>query len=311
MCRLSCPGCGLLGHGKYNWAIIAPWVAELGDEKLGPSKYRICTRCGLGWSDINYSENVLKGIYSEYRGKRYLQVRNSWEPTYSEELNRSLDFGDGFLKTRRDFITTLISEIDKNFIESASGVVDIGGGHGGVMPNWPNLENKFVLEISNAEPAEGIESITDFSDIPSNQSIDLIMCCGILEHLNSPTDFLTDLANKTRNMKSNSCRYYYFEVPNGAPKYRNNGLLPVLLIASHFKLLWRVYDKFIKRVTGSNFPIRIAEHIQFFEVQSLEYLLTANGFKVLSSSSYESLNDLPGARSLNFQSGLAIVAKIN
>jgi hypothetical protein len=40
----------------------------------------------------------------------------------------------------------LIRSVDDQIFERAKIVVDVGGGHGGLIPIWPNLLRKYVLD---------------------------------------------------------------------------------------------------------------------------------------------------------------------
>jgi len=306
--RISCPSCGSDNPSDQNKALIAPWLRELTLLKQRTTTYTVCKSCSLGWVDISYSDEVLERLYSQYRKDKYFRIRNDWEPTYTKALNNSLDYGDDFLKFRREFITKVIEGVDSNFISEAKGIVDIGGGHGGVIPDWPNLKWKYVLEVSDAEPKLGIETVTGWSQIPENNGIDLIMACGILEHLNSPREFMRDLMTSALERKGNQRQLFYFEVPYGYPRIRSNSLFGLVFFFAQFKLFWRKYDS-SKRLKKSNLvPIRIAEHLQFFTEKSLEALLTGTGYEVHLITTYDSVNALKDSKGINFGKGLIALA---
>jgi hypothetical protein len=306
--RTECPSCYSTNFLGTNRALIAPWVRELTGLKSRSALYHLCADCSLGWVDVAYPQTVLDRLYAEYRKARYFAVRNSWESTYTESLNSSLDYGEDFLRYRREYITNMISRVDANFIKSAKGVVDIGGGHGGVIPDWPHLQAKFVLEVSDAEPEEGITSVSGWENIPKSTSIDLIMACGILEHLNSPSEFLKSLSNSAFSHKGAVNQFFYFEVPYGHPSLRKNRLYPAIYAFALSKVTWRIFDKTEKLKRSLEVPIRIAEHLQFFNEESMSSLLKNNGFKIFLIEKYDSVSNLSNSKGLNFQSGLAVLA---
>jgi len=292
-------------------ALIAPWIRQLTGARSTLTRYRICNTCGLGWSSIKYTERELENLYSHYRKQKYFQIRNSWEPSYTEALNEALDGNLDFQRTRREFLTSLVGRVDPGFISRAKVVLDIGGGHGRVIPDWHSLTKKYVLEVSDSETIPGIVKVKTWAELPRSESIDLVMACGILEHLNDPNYFLKELGTKTQSIgapKSKEKALFYFEVPSGTPAPRKNWLLFSALFCAKNRLLWRRYDKIPSLRKSKLFPLRIAEHIQFFNIPSLKILLEKSGFHVLTIEEYDSMVFLPAKAGVRFDLGVAAVA---
>jgi hypothetical protein len=308
--RTNCPACNSKEISGKNRVLIAPWVRELTGLLDRSSFYFVCKHCTLGWIKIAYDDKVLTKLYEGYRGAKYLRIRNSWEKTYTSKLNNSLDYDPRFLGSRRDYVTKLISSVDEDFIEESTGVLDIGGGHGGVIPNWENLKYKYVLEVSDAEPKDGVEMITSWDQVPKGVPLNLIMACGILEHLNFPGKFVKELIESSHARDSSYTQYFYFEVPFGVPRLRKNYLYGAIYFATVNKLTWRIFDKFTILKKSTFAPMRIAEHIQFFNEKSISELLALNGYEVITVSRYDSLSSLTDSKGVNFQSGLAALARV-
>ena len=131
----------------------------------------------------------MNSLYKAYRGNEYFEVRNSWEPSYTAELNLGLNHGEEWLSSRR-------TQIEKSIVDAGydpramSSVLDFGGGHGGVMPKFPN---RYLLEANESVQLEsGVTHIRNWEDAKS-LSLDLVMCCGVLEHLNNPSELVATI----------------------------------------------------------------------------------------------------------------------
>jgi hypothetical protein len=308
--RDVCPVCEGSKKSRLNFVLIAPWIRELtGVPKLFSSLY-VCSHCSLGWSDICYTPSELNSLYSNYREDNYFYIRNKWESSYSQELNGGLNFDTSFHQTRKDFMTSLLDQVVPGFTSQSKVVVDIGGGHGAVMPDWESISHKFLVEVSTAIPTPSINKISSISEIPESLSPDLVMACGLLEHLNHPKDFVQGLMMEINSLKPTHEILFYFEVPNGVPKRRSNFLFLFAAFFSLFSLSWNIIDKLEFFKTSRFFPIRIAEHIQFFNELSLKILIEKSGMEVLAIKEYQSTDKLPGKIGLRFQQGIAAVARM-
>lgn len=309
--RKRCPACLCLSEQPNSLAIIAPWVRELAHVKARSSKYFICGECGTGWVDVNYTSLNMNLLYTDYRGPNYLQTRRKWEKSYSESFNASIDSGHTHMVLRRAQMEKLILENSPDFISSARSVLDIGGGHGSLIPNWPGLNSKYVLDVSGVDTLPGIRSIKSWSEIPIEEVLSLVMACGILEHLTSPSEFIETIADEIQSNKlMNANSLFYFEVPAGVP-YRKKQYLKFIFawLFSHQKLGWNFYDRIQLKYGRTSFPMRIAEHIQFFTPQGIEKLLTTAGLEYLGSITYSAKESLEDSEGIRFGDILGVVAR--
>lgn len=301
---IHCPACGNKNLGAGTAAVVSPWVLELSKEKHTPNpRYKICTYCNSSWFNKSYSQTVLESLYSAYRGKEYFRIRNSWEPTYTEKLNSGLNSGEDWLNGRRRQILESLESAGADLFNMKS-VLDIGGGHGGVMPRFPKrylLEaNKYVI------PEQGIELIHEWEDA-RNLSLDLVMCCGVLEHLNDPRALVSTLLEL-------NAETYLFEVPTGIPIHRkglsaNRHLLQIL---RSNRLVWRTIQRIERRLGRSwlaYFPLRCSEHLQFFSQAGLFRLLDQNGFEVLEIKQTYPNKSLTDKENLGFEIGLIAICR--
>jgi hypothetical protein len=189
--------------------------------------------------------------------------------------------------------------------------VDIGGGEGGVIPDLPNSK-KYILDSNkNLRLPSDILQINDMQDLRKINP-DFIMCCGLLEHLNNPSNFLEDLISNT-----DSTTIFYFEVPFGVPKFKKTLITSqkVLNLISSNKLIWNFalkIDKFLNMKSNLRpLPLKISEHLNFFTESGLNRLLNSSGFEVLKLQIFHTNFALPDSANVGFEYGIqALVKKI-
>jgi hypothetical protein len=311
--RTNCPACGTNDTNGVCLAIISPWVRELTGVEERSTLYSLCDGCCTGYVALTYSENELSLLYGSYRGSRYQKVRQSWEPSYTMGLNESLDYGQGSLQHRREQLTKIVESAVVGFSSNAEVVMDIGGGHGGVIPEWPNLKTKIVMDVSSTSPAEGIERITSWGEL-KQKNVNFIMVCGILEHLNNPLEFLIELV---RNVRENNSTFVssiptllYFEVPAGIPKIRSRKFQLFALALAKFRHTWRFVSEPRARKWTKQSPLRIAEHLQFFSKDGLVTLIERANLHVLHFEEYEATHGITDSKGLKFENALTLVARL-
>jgi hypothetical protein len=285
-------------------AVISPWVVEISEGRgTLVTKYIICELCSTGWFDVLYSDHVLESLYKAYRGESYFKIRNSWEPTYTKALNSNLNNGQKWLQGRTRQILNALEDARLEPSKMKS-VLDFGGGHGGVMPKFAS---RYLLEANEAViPEPGVQLIRTIEDA-KNLDLDLIMCCGVLEHLNNPTELVKTI------MELNS-RTYIFEVPTGTPMPRSgvaSSKTLLNLVASN-RFLWRTVQR-AERRAGRKwrkwFPLRCSEHLQFFSSEGLRLLLENCELEVLSISETKPNEALSDEKNLGFEVGLIAVCQ--
>lgn len=310
--RGSCPGCFTQPADFTSIAIVAPWIRELANVKKRFSKYYVCSKCRTGWADINYTTENMELLYKNYRGERYLKVRRKWENSYSESFNASIDGGEKHMSLRRNQMEALILKNSPNFISESVSVLDIGGGHGSLIPNWSSLNRKYVLDVSGVETLDGIQSIANWSDLPSGQLLSLVMACGILEHVTSPKEFLESIIAEVRQHSlMNSSSLFYFEVPAGVP-VRKRMYFKILFAftLSFIPYTWRFFDQVQLKFGREHFPLRVAEHIQFFTPSGMSALLSSVGLEFIEAQTYSASDSLDNSESIRFGEILGVVARL-
>jgi hypothetical protein len=309
--RESCPACGDSSRDLQITSLIAPWLKELAEVPLSNCQYVICQGCKSGYANVLFLKDEFYKIYSDYRGKEYLQIRHKWEPSYSQILNESLDRGDLLFKARRAELERILDQLNSNFRQNVRVVVDVGGGHGSFIPDWPSIERRIVIDVSSSDTKRGIEKYSDWSYFREPQEIQLVMNCMVLEHLNAPKEFLIRLREDFLSYCSIPEKtLFYFEVPQGIPlRSKLTSKKWLLSLASKHSFFWSLLDKLVVRKPES-WPLRIAEHIQFFTGEGMCRLLQSSGFEPILVTDFEINQALEGSAGIRFSSTLAVVAKL-
>jgi hypothetical protein len=301
---IHCPACGMKNSSKGTAAVVSPWVVELSQaENLTNPRYKICMHCNSSWFNKSYSQAVLDSLYSAYRGEEYFRIRNSWEPTYTENLNSGLNGGEEWLSGRRRQILESLESAGAA-PRNMKSVLDFGGGHGGVMPRFPK---RYLLEANESVvPEQGIELIHEWEEA-KKLSLDLVMCCGVLEHLNDPKELV-------KTMLELDTEIYLFEVPTGIPINRKglSANLFLLQILAKNRLMWRAIQKIERRLGRTwlgYFPLRCSEHLQFFSQAGLFLLLDSCGLEILEITETHPNKSLTDKENLGFEIGLIAICR--
>jgi hypothetical protein len=307
--RQDCPACGSKKRNVSLTATIAPWVRELAQLSVRRCTYVVCANCDSGWSNLCFTEDELNSIYQSYRGVRYQAVREKWEPTYTARLNKSLDSGDSNFRVRIAQMESLVSQFDEQIPSDARCILDIGGGHGSLIPDWPKVQRKIVFDVSVVDANHEIERITSWNQIGPETKIDLVLNCMVLEHLNDPLNFLIEMrSNFLKNTVDSRRTLFYFEVPDGIPIRKKFRLrTPLILALSRSAFVWRMTDR-LAISKPHMFPLRIAEHVQFFSGKGFKKLLERAGFLVVAESDYEVTKGLDDVQGIRFSGSRAVLA---
>jgi hypothetical protein len=156
-----------------------------------------CSQCGVVFLDIRFSESEMRNLYSDYRGDRYVALRDYYEPGY-RAINEQLTTGVNFIDAVERFLSSHIS--------GSIRVLDWGGDTGKNTP-FRNLAEKIdVYDLSDSLPVPGVRRVT-LSEA-SEGAYSLIVCMQVLEHVPYPE---TELRTIRRFMTSGTV--LYVEVP--------------------------------------------------------------------------------------------------
>jgi hypothetical protein len=207
----------------------------------------ICTFCSFIQTKLAFPDEAIGRLYEDYRSDSYNQERIRFEPEYA-----SIASGVGGcpqeIQARTFGLTRWLTgklNIDKKF-----SMLDYGGADGKFLPDLPG--EKYVFEISDVAPAEGIMRIRDESGLDSYSYVQL---AHVLEHVSYPLV----LARKAASFLKHS-GYLYVEVPQ------------------------ELSDGAVSRITNGDttFCLPIHEHINQFCVKSVTELLRSTGLSFVA-----------------------------
>jgi len=263
----TCPSCELQGVNTGAWAAISPWILNLGVTSQRFSNLYHCTNCDTSWFDLRYSKDGMASLYSQYRGARYVQVRNHWEPWYNIDYNSAHD-DENVLQSRisvtREFLSQFLS------IPTLK-ILDIGGDTGKITASLGASEVE-VIELSDrAATALGPK----MSQLPQ-----LAFMAHVMEHLSHPIRETRDI------LKDNKCVGLYLEVPFGKPAITGCRKSSIVKLAVSFaQRVPFIWGAFAKPGAGRLRPpavLRQSEHLTFFSEASIQALATSLGLRAHS-----------------------------
>jgi len=197
-----------------------------------------CNVCDFYGCKHRFSREEEIRLYDMYRGEEYNRMRVECEPEYDAII--SVFDEQEYAKERSIGISYLLEKnIDVAKIET---ILDYGGDDGRHIPKILANCKKYVYDISNITPLDGVNKLEEFNKIES----DFLMCCHTLEHISDLSFVMEDMKKLVRKGS-----FAYFEVPN------------------------------TKSPISSLHVNRFHEHINFFNKSSLSILLSNNGFNVV------------------------------
>ena len=254
---MDCPVCEVPATLEAM-AVVSPWIRQFGVELTRKSNYMHCLVCDLGFFDYRYTSREMSLIYSDYRGVRYTQVRNRWEPWYSHDFNSahdSVSWSDMRKKSLETFLGKYLSSTPKS-------IVDVGGDRGQYIPDLGSSK-LYVLEASNKALMPGIERVGTLNEV---SEIGLIIYSHVLEHVSEPLIELKELLEKSK--------FVYVEVPFGIPEInrarKSRIRFIIKFIASFYPSMWgKMSNPSTGRSSGKGILTQ-GEHLNFFSVKSLE-----------------------------------------
>ena len=311
---MNCKACGKVSTFQ-NYAVESPWVASLIGTKPRLVEFFRCDFCLSGSTNLQFSEIQLRLLYSNYRGDHYFTTRSAWEPKYTKSLNDSLSDSKEWMLTRKKFIEeTILRTLGESKCSQIKAIVDVGGGHGHLFPDFKNVEKRYIVDLDEHPPSS--KSVLKLASVSSIKKIDvdLVMACGLLEHLVEPQNYMNDLVS---NLPPECI--VFIEVPGGVPRerhfWKSNTSSKFLLAFSKNQSIFRValrLEKYLHKISilGAIFPMRISEHLQFFTGSGLMTLCKNSGIAVLDCGEWNINETLPGSNSMGFQSGLWLIGRV-
>ncbi len=157
----------------------------------------LCPECDFLFLDIRFSEKELSNLYSNYRGKKYTELRQKYEKDYKKR-NKDLKKGITYMNKVESFIA--------KHVKLPLSILDWGGDTGQNSPFKNNNKILHVYDLGNSKPIKQASKIGK-KDLNKN-FYDLIVCSNVLEHVSYPSETLNDIK---KNMTKQTI--LYIEIP--------------------------------------------------------------------------------------------------
>lgn len=281
----ECPVCNKNGGGVefFGFAILAPWISELLEQPIQKTKLFKCQMCELIFFSRRYSDLEMEKIYRNYRGDRYYKLRHRWEPWYGPKENDlySPEASENLVFVRRSDMQSALERSGVQFREGYS-VLDFGGDKGQFLPD--DAGACYILDPSSySVQMDSRTRRIGFLEELREATIDLVMACGVFEHLSDPSEQLQKISRILKpingtiliQVPQDGFRTHQFHKTKTYERYLNL-LLKVAVKAPtifvFFDLLSGIY-----RNTFARMPIfgviKQSEHINYFTKRSLENLV--------------------------------------
>lgn len=243
-----------------------------------------CNDCGFRFFNKRFTQKELSVLYHNYRKEAYFTVRHRFEPWYTQKVNDEIGASDDEIAFRHAHLLEFMRPLDPS---SITNILDYGGDHGQFIPP-PLGKNKYLYDISHVPAVAGVTSISNEEELRGRQ-YDFIMLCSVLEHIPYPSEMLSQI----RSLLHKTDGWLYIELPlehwdtrlvptgNKGNLYSAylNGIArseTALKLMDFYSTVFRIKCNFIPPLGF----IRLHEHMNFFNRQSLQSVLSKNGFSL-------------------------------
>ncbi|MGC2211308.1 MAG: class I SAM-dependent methyltransferase [Candidatus Korobacteraceae bacterium] len=235
-----------------------------------------CGDCGFAFFNPRLEPSEENRLYSGYRGPEYQEMRQSFEPWYTEKFNAGLSSPESFLH-RKKLLGALFHERLGLGGRSFENVLDFGGDRGDLIDGLVPATRKFVYEISGVDPVAGVEALRSLEEC-RQQRFDLIITSNVLEHVGSPRGVIEQVASI-----SGPETLVFNEVPYESVTDLRTRLKRVAqagwLAVARPGVAWRI--------AGPGMLTLMHEHVNYYCPRSANRLMEICGFKVLASGVYD------------------------
>lgn len=279
-----CPCCGSDRFHRFP-AVVAPFIAAYALNGDAPSANLLeCRECSHRYFDQRFDEIEMAHLYQRYRSEEYFRCRHGYEPWYSKSINEGIGGDPLSIADRKKHLRHFMGDQAKSMFRS---ILDYGGDRGQFIPEGMASLN-YVFEMSDAEPIHGVNKLTSKEELAEHHPFSLILMCHVLEHLPEPEQAIREV----RDLLEADSGLLLIEVPNERYKLMNSigGELATRLSAysGWLRMMLEVYTLGCRTLMGVIPPLglsRLHEHVNFFSIRSLEFLLRRCGFVVIKQQS--------------------------
>ena len=271
---LSCPGCGgEISHCKKG--LVSPFLAQ---RIWARPPFHVhlmkCETCDLMFFNPRLEPQEEARHYSAYRDPEYQAMRQSFEPWYTPRFNANITNPE-FLQLRKSKVAEILTPHLAN--GHAPTILDFGGAHGELVQGLIAGARPYVYEVSGVEPFNGVGVCADLTACRSH-AFDLIISSNVLEHVGDPQALVQEM-----RQVAEPGTMLWVEVPFESP------IGPRLMMRRFVQeaILCLSRPKVALSQARPGMLYLMHEHVNFFNLRALEYLLTSTGWNFIASGKYD------------------------
>jgi len=239
-------------HSPSRWKQIVRRIVRLPQSLLerinrpvALVEMQLCGNCTFIQTKLPFHEDAINRLYLDYREDSYNRERIECEPTYAAI---AADVGNSALELESR-LSAATSFLLRHIVPGEDfTILDFGGSDGKFMPRI--AAKKFVFEISNVVPIEGITRLHSDAELGTYS---LVQLAHVVEHVVDPIGLVTYVASKVA-----PGGYLYIETPQ------------------------EISDTERGELQTGNRMVSIHEHINSSSVQSVGRLIEAAGLKLIA-----------------------------
>src|ERR1017187_1843256 len=165
-------------------AFAQPLVSRI-NPTVAAVELQSCLNCSFVQTKVPFTEEGISRLYSDYRSDSYNAERSRYEPSYATIAAEVGQYRKGNL----DRIGALTQWVQSKVDLKGKSMLDYGGADGQFLPALEG--DKYVFEISDIEPAEGVVRICDEALLHTYSYVQL---SHVLEHVTEPLQMVKRVA---------------------------------------------------------------------------------------------------------------------
>ena len=269
--------CVLCGGELYTRqsGVVAPFLARRIWEGNAPEVELVeCRSCSFLFFNPRLEPGEEQRLYAGYRREEYQRVRQACEPWYTSAFNAKLS-NPQHLAARREKLGPILAAHVAGMKRPR--ILDFGGDRGQLIEGLVPDAEGYTYDISAVDPVPGIARCRDLEECRSRE-FDLIVCSNVLEHVGFPRSIVDQILQIAAPGTQ-----IFIEVPFESPF----GATLVVRRLIQFGLLALLRPSIAWSLARPGMLYVMHEHINYFNTESLQAMMTGSGGRVTGTGIYE------------------------